>query len=350
MKALVVRVGNIGDVLMATAVTRTIRRIAPGATIDFLTSPQAHGIVRHNPALTRIFVYTKNKATFLGRMDKRILKDRLHARGYDACFVLEGNPEYKEFIAQALGASCVKIGFAGQGSEWLNVAEPCDLGRHGIEDGLQLLHRFFVFTPQPDDVLMDYACPRRLLPAFKVTPGAKYVVVHPGTTEYLPYRSWVPEGFARTIDFLASRGIKVVVTGRRVHLPLIRQILCDVKDPGRVRLRVEGSFEELAELVRDAAGVLCSDTGVLHLARALSTPVVGLFGPSDPARTGCIGRGVYRSVRNDFPCGPCNFDPEYRREEKKACLDGRPPRCMRSITAEQVEAALRDILGLAGAP
>ena len=114
-------------------------------------------------------------------------------------------------------------------------------------------------------------------------------------------------------------------------------------DPG-VEIFLDRPLCDLAFLLKQSAGVLSVDTGILHLARAMNVPVVALFGPSNPDFTGCVGPGEYVQLRNDFPCGPCNYSTEYRYEDKKYCLDGKSPACMKSITPQQVVAALEGIL------
>jgi len=71
---------------------------------------------------------------------------------------------------------------------------------------------------------------------------------------------------------------------------------------------------------------------------------VALFGPSDPHHTGCIGSGEYVQIRNDFKCGPCHYYPQYRYEDKKNCLHGQSPTCMKSISVEQVMDGVKKVL------
>jgi ADP-heptose:LPS heptosyltransferase len=87
---------------------------------------------------------------------------------------------------------------------------------------------------------------------------------------------------------------------------------------------------QLAAVLQRLQLVLSVDTGPMHLAAAVGTPVVGVFGPSDPQRWGPIGPSV-ASVRIDLPCSPCN---RIRRPPER-CV-GHIPDCLMGITAEQV--------------
>ncbi len=85
----------------------------------------------------------------------------------------------------------------------------------------------------------------------------------------------------------------------------------------------ETSLPELAEIYKSAACVITTDSGPMHLAAAAGTPVVALFGPTNPARTGPYGSG-HTIIRADLPCSPCLL---------KKCPT---KQCMEDITPEQV--------------
>ncbi|MBF0489123.1 MAG: glycosyltransferase family 9 protein [Candidatus Omnitrophica bacterium] len=347
-KILVIRVGNMGDVLMATPFLRALHKVFPLSEVDFVTSPQAYGIVANNPYVKNIFIYKKYK-DFWGGIRREMLCRRLKARGYDLCFVLEEHPQYKDFGSRSVSSKALKVGFSGQKEECLTYKLDFSHDKHVIENYLNMLQEFFQAEFTEDDLSMDLIV-RNTTAADQlkqeVKSLGKYVLIHPGTTEYLPYRSWTPEGYAQIIDDFQEKGIAVLLTGQAMHQPLIDQILKQCKIQGRVaniHCLLDKDFDDLIYYIQNASVVLCSDTGVLHVARALNVPVLGLFGPSNPQHTGAIGKGVYGFIRNDFPCGPCNYSPQYRYEEKKSCLDGNPPPCMRSITADRVKILLRKL-------
>lgn len=332
---------------MATPFLRTVHRVFPECQVDFVTSPQAHEVVAHNPHIRDIFIYRKYKK-FLGKLRRKILTWRLSGRSYDICFILEQHPQYKEFAFQCVAPFCMKVGFSGEGDGWLNRKADFSYDKHVIENYLHLLRDFFQADLTKDDLLMDLVLPSQPPSDFiqKIHHGGPYVIIHPGTTEYLPYRGWIPEYFADIIRFLENRHLRIVLTGQKPHWPLVNQILgcCTRLKKESVDTVFDKSLYEFAYLIQQACAVICSDTGILHMARALRVPVLGLFGPSNPYHTGSIGSGIHRFIRNDFRCGPCNYSPSYRYNDKKNCLDGEPPACMKSITVEQVKKELEDIL------
>ncbi|MBF0522060.1 MAG: glycosyltransferase family 9 protein [Candidatus Omnitrophica bacterium] len=344
MNFLVIRVGNIGDVFMATPVVRALRKTFPDSAIDFVTSPQAHCAVKNNSYVRRIFVYRKCK-NFLGALRRNFLIGCLLRRKYDACFILEEHPQYKEFAFHSTGKQCIRIGFSGEGEQGLNFHNKFSHDKHVIENNLHLVRDYYQISLTGEDLLMDFVLPNSDECKLSTMPG-RYALIHPGVTQNLPYRGWRAESIAQTIRFLREEKLDIVLTGQKNDQKLLEEIVkhCSLEERKHVHLVVDRSFEDLALFIKRATVVLCSDTGILHIARALNIPVLGLFGPSNPHHTGGLGPGIHRFIRNDFVCGPCNYSAAYRFEEKKNCLDGKIPACMASITVEQVRGQLKDIL------
>jgi ADP-heptose:LPS heptosyltransferase len=198
---------------------------------------------------------------------------------------------------------------------------------------------------------MDFVIPEEfeknlkfLLPQWKGQSG-KYFVIHSVCNGDKYFRIWELVNYYPVIRFLRLQGYRVFLTGRKSDQSIIDEIMKEWKfnDAG-VEEFVDRHLCEVAFLIKHAAGVLTSDTGIMHVARAMRTPVVALFGPTNPLHTGCIGLGNYVQIRNDFKCGPCSDYPkEY--EHKQFCIsEGKPPACMRSISIEQVINALKVVL------
>jgi ADP-heptose:LPS heptosyltransferase len=152
-------------------------------------------------------------------------------------------------------------------------------------------------------------------------------------------KQWHLDRFAAVARALArERGATIVLTGSTADRPLIdhvRQALHDVPvvDAG-------GSLDlpALAALLEELDLVITGDTGPMHLASVMGTPVVALFGPSNPARYGPHA-SLERILRVDLPCSPCGqvrLPPERCR--------GHVPECLDRILVEDVVAAAREVL------
>jgi lipopolysaccharide heptosyltransferase II len=140
---------------------------------------------------------------------------------------------------------------------------------------------------------------------------------------------WLPERFATLADALAPGG-HVVFTGSLNDRGAIEDILKQMKAPA-LNLAGRTTLKELAAVLTRAAVLVCTDTGPMHIASAMGCPVVALFGPTAPWRTGPYGAG-HRVIRSASFCSPCY---------KKSCQENH---CMREITVDQVTAAVREVL------
>ena len=122
----------------------------------------------------------------------------------------------------------------------------------------------------------------------------------------------------------------MAITGSAADQRLAADILAQMREPA-LSLAGRTTLPELAAVLRRARLMVTTDTGAMHLAAALETPVAALFGPTAPWRTGPFGAG-HQIVRLGLDCSPC-----FRRR----CPE---PRCLTDLTPEMVQAACKKIL------
>ena len=137
-------------------------------------------------------------------------------------------------------------------------------------------------------------------------------------------KRWTREGFARLADWLVeARGAGVIFTGSAADRPEVEAILARMNREsadfvGRTDLKTLGALYDRVDCL------VSTDTGPMHLAAAMGTPVVALFGPTAPWRTGPYGAG-HAVVRPEVPCSPC-----FRREAPEC-------KCMHEIEVTTVK-------------
>jgi lipopolysaccharide heptosyltransferase II len=231
-----------------------------------------------------------------------------------------------------------RVGFAGDGRTWL-LTDPVPLPvprRHQIDEYLMLVQTLGVpavigeprLTPPRADG-PERAAVRSLLAGAGVAADAArpLVGVHLGA-EYGAAKCWPAE---RVVDFcrlLVGAGGTAVLLGAPRDSALAERVVSATGAPSLVgRDRPESLLAELAEI--DA--LVSGDTGVAHLAAALGTPVVTLFGPTDPGLS--APRGTAAIVRHAVPCAPCFY---------RECPIEHP--CLRDVGAGEVHARLRALL------
>lgn len=159
-----------------------------------------------------------------------------------------------------------------------------------------------------------------------------FVVLHPGSGDNFPGRRWSTAGFAAVARQARASGCRVVVTGTAGERPIADEV---VRRAGCDALSVAGtlSVSGLLALLADARVLVSNDTGPVHLASALGTPVFGIFGPNTPVLYAPLSPGS-RSFFRALPCSPCLTTTNYR---SSRC---RIHSCMASIPAGEVAGAL----------
>ena len=162
--------------------------------------------------------------------------------------------------------------------------------------------------------------------------AAPFVVLHPGTSDFGAFKRWPPDRFAALGRRLQTTGHRVALTGAPGERALAEQILADLN--GHATFVPTPSLPALAEVIARASLFVAADTGPLHLAALVGTPLVGLYGPKDPARYGPYGRMATRVpgplpvlTQPDVACRPCTL---------RRCA---APLCMTTLDVDRVFAA-----------
>jgi lipopolysaccharide heptosyltransferase I len=343
----VVRLSAIGDVLHALPAVSALRRALPDAEIDWVVEDKAADLLRDHPDVDRVFVYERalfrrgEGAAALRRA--AALVAALRRRRYHAAIDFQGN--LKSGVLARLSGAGVRWGFdrrhVREGNAWFTSRRlPALPARtHRVERNLALVSavlgraapRVVPALPRSPDAAarVDAA-----LDALGV-PRAGYALLHPGTSGFGAFKRWPADAFARLADRIAGEtGVPVVVT----VAPGEEALAEAVRSRATTRpatLRTE-SLSDLAEAIRRARVFVAADTGPLHVAATVGTPLLGLFGPKDEAVYAPYGAAPGGAlgplpvvVRDDVPCRPCTL---------RWCPD---PVCMTAISPDDVFARVR---------
>lgn len=348
MKILIVKTSAIGDVTHTLPALNALRSHYPDAHIAWLVEEAAADIVEGHPALNRVFV-SRRKAWFrelrAGRIRQAVraisgFVRQLRDTHYDLLIDFQGL--LKSSVWVVLARADRKVGF-GRGMEhaecsylFLNERVPAvDMNRHALERELVLLERLGVPS---DTIVYDLSIPKEstdeastLLGAHGVGPHDRVVAINPMTK--WPTKLWEEQRFAQVADRLIKEGLRVAFTGSAQDRAAIDHI-CRQMTHQAIRLDGKTSLKTLAAVYQRSTVVLSTDSGPMHIAAAVGTPVVALFGPTAPWRTGPYGP-QHTVLRAGISCSPCF---------KKRCLttDYEHQACLRRITVDQaVEAVLQ---------
>jgi lipopolysaccharide heptosyltransferase I len=311
VKLLIVKLSALGDVVQSLPVAMAIHRQDASAQVDWLVERASYDLLQDHPALHRVLISPRHAISDgdgEAIPEVRDFLKSLRIDKYDAVVDLQGLMKSAIFVA--LSRAERKIGFKG-GKEFLAAwsynerLAPYDPERPAWRRYLDLLEPLgfeqpaqveFGLEPQPEEVAGAWD----LLGG---DDGRPLVVLHPVAqweSKLWPLRHWIE--LARS---LGESGARLVLTGSGDDLPLTRLVArrADLGD-GLLDLSGQTGLKRLAALLSLARLTVCTDTGVMHLAAALGTPVVALFGPTAPWRTGPFGAG-HQILRADLDCSPC---------------------------------------------
>ncbi|MGV1098492.1 lipopolysaccharide heptosyltransferase I [Thiovibrio sp. JS02] len=351
MNILIVKTSAIGDVIHTLPALNALRRKFPEARIDWLVEEAASDVVIGHRAVNKVLVSKRKswlKALKQGRFFAayagfRDFLRELQATEYDLLIDFQGL--LKSGIFVGLARAKRKVGF-GRGMEhaecsylFLNERIPSvPMDQHAAMRELQLLAAIGV---ESAEMVFDFPVGdlqrreiARLLEEAGVDLAKPLVAINPMTT--WKTKHWFDERFAAVADHLSARGLAVVFSGGPGDVAAIEGIRAAMREKA-VNFAGKTTLKGLAALYERAALLITTDTGPMHLAAAVDTPVIALFGPTAPWRTGPLGP-QHTVLRRDLSCSPCL---------RKDCP--RNHECMAEITVDMVLAAAQATLAGRGA-
>lgn len=289
-KLVVFRGLYLGDLIAATGALRALRQGYPGAEITLVSLPWATTLTPHLLHIDHLLPYSGAPGLDGGGDEKELEKflERMCAERFDLAVNMHGRgPTSTRLVAQ-FGARRTASFVGEKGSEVpaLDVAVPWDAEAHESRKLLLLAEEAGGTPTGPEPELRvrveDDLRARALLPPHLRRPLA---LVHPGASA--PEKRWPGEAFRRVAEGLVRRGYTVAVTGSPGEKELTRRVTA----PGSLDLGGETDLSTLIALVARASVLVSNDTGPAHLAYALRTPSVTIFGPTtDVERWGPLNR------------------------------------------------------------
>jgi predicted lipopolysaccharide heptosyltransferase III len=330
---LVIKLRHIGDVLLATPVLRALRETYPEANLTMLVNRGTETVLAYNPDVNEVLCVEKGSW-----QDQLKFVRMLRQRAFD-CVIDLTDGDRSAAISLATGAS-VRVGFNAEhrwrGLLYSAVATPRSTDQHRVEYDLCAL-RSLGLDPKPgtpgiyvsqteERVVATWLQEAGLLSSrdslllVLLQPGARYAL-----------KVWPHERFVELADRLADRfACRILLGGDQRERELAEQIARKTRCAPKV---VAGKFSLLqyASLVKYCALFVGNDGGAMHIAAAMGTPVVALFGPTYPGRWGPRGAPA-QVIYKGLDCRAC-YHP--------TCLRG-DDSCMQQITVDEVfEAASR---------
>ena len=336
---LIIRLSAIGDVINVLPSLRLLRSHFPNARITWLVEDRASEILRDHPDVDEVIIYPRKKwQSGILKVNRSLniiaeslsFYKKLRRNHYDLVIDFQGN--LKSAVMSLITGSGNRLGFGRGYCKEFNYLSTqhhaCPAGKkiHRIEKNLSLLKELDIETNFQRPELPVTRDDEEYISNFineNADPSLPIIIIHPGTSKFGSFKQWSAESYTLLADMILDRHkVNVILTWGPCELDVVNEISGSMKQKAIPACETK-SIKQLTELIKRATLFIGGDTGPLHIASIMGIPVVGIYGPKDPAIYGPYD-GTAIVIKKDVPCSPCR---------KRTCGD---PICMSTILPEDV--------------
>lgn len=343
LRVLIIKLRYIGDTILTTPLVRAVKRDPRIGSVDLLVPEESAPLIRDCPHIDTVIALPPEGRRSLSFWVGMLA--RLRSARYQVVMDLTGSDRSSLFCF--ITGAPVRLGYSGSHRfrQWAayTMAVPSALGSiHAVDHHLKMAealeisiddhHPCLPVTSEASDVV------EQILQEAGIAPGSPFAVIHPGARRW--YKSWPKDRFTRLADqIMATLGMDIVLAGGPGDGETCRDISAEMyRKP--VNLCGRLPLARFPALVQKAACLIGNDSAPIHVATAVGTPVIGLFGPTRP-EAWAPRRDRDRVIAAAFPCRSCGHS-------RKDCPLGEEY-CMGTISYETVWDAVRGLLVLGGA-
>ncbi|MGQ9632107.1 MAG: lipopolysaccharide heptosyltransferase II [bacterium] len=316
MKILLFCGNYIGDVLFTTPAIRAIREHYEDGCTSAMVGLGAREVLLHSPYIDEVLAYPE------GPSYRAVPK--LRDKKFDIAFLFQST--FGNALTALLAGIPRRVGIPSELNGVFLTERVPNVRSYAVDRfaslpenlGIPVRKRNMqIFTERRDE---EYA--ESMLREGGVSPTDRVVAINPATTR--PAKCWFPDRYARVADALLGKGYKVIITGGPEDIPLERKIV-EMMNFSPISTSGKTTIKQLSALIRRCDLLIAGDTGTLHIAAAVGTPAVALFGATDPELAAPRGEKYITIYKNAF-CSPC-----FRNQCK-----WRVRECMESIAVDEV--------------
>jgi heptosyltransferase-2 len=349
-KIIITPLYGMGDTIMTTPALELLKKSMPDCEITFFTfSSPTHQIMLNNPHIDRLWYYPLKVIHFL--------KGSVHVIGrfsfrFDTCinFYPSNRTAYNLFsfltgAKKRIGHTYVKKNFSQL--NWLkNMTIPEDISLHCVQENVRLL-KFFEINPDmnnipPTKIYLTNQEKEAGETFRRSLTNSPNVGIHTGTSTFKNQdkRRWPKESFARMIDLLPD--IHFILFGSLDEIGINNDIKASVKNTNQVTIVDNKTIREVAAIIGTLDVFVSNDSGLMHIAAAMNTPVVAILGPTNPS---FIHPWVvkHRIARLELPCSPCFFYSP----KPLTCSQNNSFKCIHELEPALVANAVKELLDMA---
>ncbi|MFI5354386.1 MAG: putative lipopolysaccharide heptosyltransferase III [Desulfobaccales bacterium] len=334
-RLLVIKLKQPGDVLVSTPVIAALKEAWPDCHLTYLVPKGTEDMVAGHPGLDDLVVVDRRGETWSQAL--RFARD-LRRRRFDLVIELSGGDRGAIYswltgARERVGFEHLRMPFWQRRACFTRLLPRPPVKTHLVDQNLAPLRALGLNPKNPRlQFFWDEAVEKRiqdLLTSHKLAPDG-FVVMHPGAG--WRFKCWTPQGYARVIEALHHDWrLPVILTGTQAAHE--QELLAAILQQSRVKpINLTGrlSLKELGALIAQARFFFGMDSAPMHLAAAVETPAVALFGPSGVFNWGPWGQG-HLVIQQDWACVPCGRD---------GCEGSKISRCLTEIEPEEVLQAM----------
>ena len=325
MRILLIKPGAIGDLLQLTPTIRGLHARFPEARIDILVGNTASiDLFRHHPLINDVLVFDRHgkHRSFSALLS---LWHQIRSGSYDLVINFQRSNLRAWFLITAALPCRILVYHKTRTQtihavrDHLKTVEPLGISPDGDELDLYLAeeHRSYATA-----LFESHGLVKRSVVA--LNPGASH-----------PVNRWSTRSFASLADKISTKlNVSVIIVGGEGDTPLAHDIDRQSSTHPLI-LTGKTTLLQLGAILEKSTLLVSGDTGPMHMATAVGTPVIALFGAADPARTGPVGAGNRVIQARDLACVPCR---------SRSCTANQQMECMERITVDDVYDAVKEML------
>lgn len=352
-RILCLRLERVGDLLMTLPALALLRALAPQAVIDLIVGSWNADLAR---ALTSVDRIETVDARWLSRAGRGFglatlipAVRRLKGRRYDLAINFE--PDIRSNLILAAAGARRLAGFvSGGGGALLDTALEYDSRMHTSDNAVRLVQRVLGSKSAPPSeplrggggLSIPDAARANADRILRSASGGPLIGIHVSGGRLV--KQWPEDRFREVAQrLIEDRRAVLVLTGAAGDRLLVDIVKTGLPSKRIIDICGQSDLPTLAAVLQRLDLFVTGDTGPMHLAHAVGTPTVAIFGPSDPVRYAPRG-ALDRVVRIDLPCAPCN-----RIRRPPARCVGHTPDCLAGVDVQQALSTIDEVLQLSGA-
>jgi lipopolysaccharide heptosyltransferase II len=342
LKILILKPSSLGDVIQALPVLRLLKRHYPAAEIFWWIDSALAPLLEGDPDLAGVVRFERKRWSRLPHWPEMFRSiRRLRAQNFDLVIDLQCLARSGAFAWLARGKFLIGLDEVREGARgFYDVAVPRkSFHTHAVDWYLSVLpplgvpvDKNFIWLPPRPEIAAEVK--RKWPAAFNAIPHSasripQLILLQPGAR--WENKRWPVKCFAELIRVLAEKfpAARFAILGGGDDRPL-GEFIAQAAPARCVNLCGATSLLEMVEWIRLGDLLVTNDTGPMHAAAALGKPLIALFGPTEPRRTGPYGQ-LENVLRLDLPCSPCL---------QSDCHFEKPEECLRALAPAQVAAAV----------